>query len=217
MSSNVSARFTIALELFLKHALIQDKDRFIKAFMSNGFSIMNEEQGILCKGKFTIRLSRFTRVKGKAINTAAIGIGKDELRAFINHISVVGILLKDTLDVNLSYELDACSLLINSWINDGNDANLVIANVKSLNGIDEFSEYVVHRNPFGKLEFVSKGYDIDAEWSKMEIDATDDGEYLISLHYYTDSIDKVVEYIRDSYDKVVRIVKTVESCSCSMC
>jgi hypothetical protein len=209
--SNV--RFTITLELFFKHALLQDNDRFIKAFMSNGFSVMNEEQGILYKGRFTIRLSRFTRIKGKAINTAAIGIGKDELRAFINHVSVVRMLLKDALDINVNDELDACSLLINSWINDGNDANLIIASVKNLNGIDEFLDYIVHRNPFGKLEFVSKGSELDSEWSKMEIDATDDGEYLISLHYYTYSIDKVMEYIGNSYDKVVRVVKALESCS----
>jgi len=38
-------------------------------------------------------------------------------------------------------------------------------------------------------------------------------EYLISLHYYTYSIDKVIEYIGNSYDKVVRIVKALESCS----
>ncbi len=205
-----TARFTVTLEIFFKHVLLNDKDAFIKAFMGYGFSLLNEEQGILSKGKFTIRLSRFTRVKGKAINTAAIGISKDELRSFINHINTVRFILADML--NKRIEVNACSLLINSWVNDGNDASKVIAGVKSLDGVDEFSGYIVHRNPFGKLEFVSKDSDLNAPWSKMEIDSTDECEYLISLHYYTSSIDEVIKHIECSYDRVMSIVKALEAC-----
>ncbi len=206
-----AARFTVTLELFFKHVLLDDKDAFIKAFMGNGFSILNEEQGILSKGRFTIRLSRFTRVKGKAINTAAIGISKDELRSFINHITTVKLILADMLNKSIEDDIGACSLLINSWVNDGNDAGKVIASVKSLDGMDEFSGYIVHRNPFGKVEFVSKESDLDSPWSKIEIDSTDESEYLVSLHYYTSSIEEVIKYIECSYDRVMSIVKALEA------
>ncbi len=206
-----TARFTVTLELFFKHVLLDDKDAFIKAFMGNGFSILNEEQGILSKGRFTIRLSRFTRVKGKAINTAAIGISKDELRSFINHITTVKLILANMLNKSIEDDVEACSLLINSWVNDGNDAGKVIASVKSLDGMDEFSGYIVHRNPFGKLEFVSKESDLDAPWSKIEIDSTDESEYLISLHYYTSSIEEIIKHIECSYDRVMNIVKVLEA------
>ncbi|MEM1951648.1 MAG: hypothetical protein QXI43_06400, partial [Candidatus Nitrosocaldus sp.] len=61
---------TIALELFFKEAILADTDIFIKAMMSNGFSLMNAEQAVVARGNFTARPSRFTRMKGKGMNIA---------------------------------------------------------------------------------------------------------------------------------------------------
>ncbi len=199
------ARLTVTLEIFFKSPL-PSMDEFIRAFMSNGFSLMNQEQGVLFKGKYTVRPSRFTRVKGKAINTAAIGISLDELHQFTNHIHSLLFILRD-LNVGID-DIEYCSLLINSWIASG-IAGKVITSIKSLD--DEFPDYVYHRNPFGKIELVSKESSLDGRWSKIEIDYTEDDEYLISLHYYTDSIDGTVEFIVNSPNTLTGIVEALES------
>ncbi len=198
-------RLTITLELFLKGTL-PSMDEFIRAFMSHGFSLMNQEQCVLFKGKHTVRPSRFTRIKGKAINTAAIGISLDELHQFVNHLHSLLFILND-LNVR-GNDIEGCALLINSWIASG-IAGKVVTSIRSLDYA--FPDYVYHRNPFGKIELVSKESSLDGRWSKIEIDYTEDDEYLISLHYYTDSMDSIVEYIINSPNTLAWIVDALES------
>lgn len=209
-------RMTIALELFFKEAILADVDVFVKAMMSNGFSLMSAEQSVLARGSFTARPSRFTRMKGKGMNIAAIAIKEEQVTNYISHINLIRMIVRDEMHKSIDDELEACSLLTNAWVKGSMQASRVISsiNIRSILELKEFHGYIAHRNPFGKVEFVSvPRYDDseeEHEWSKMELDYTDEDEYLLSVHNYTNSLACVLEYLKGLSTYITSCIGAVE-------
>ncbi|MEM0445971.1 MAG: hypothetical protein QXW14_03755 [Candidatus Nitrosocaldus sp.] len=211
------ARMTIALELFFKEAILADTDAFVKAMMSNGFSLMSAEQAIVARGNFTARPSRFTRMKGKGMNIAAIAIREEQVRNYIAHINLIRMVMRDEIGRSIDDELEACSLLTNAWIKGSMQASRVVSSitVKDIMARKEFYGFIAHRNPFGKIELVSiprqdSRREEDGEWSKMELDYTEDDEYLFSLHNYTNSLARVFEHLSGLSSYIASCIRAVE-------
>ncbi|MEM4400288.1 MAG: hypothetical protein QW776_03970, partial [Candidatus Nitrosocaldus sp.] len=140
------ARMTIALELFFKEAILADTDAFVKAMMSNGFSLMSAEQAIVARGNFTARPSRFTRMKGKGMNIAAIAIREEQVRNYIAHINLIRMVMRDEIGRSIDDELEACSLLTNAWIKGSMQASRVVSSitVKDIMARKEFYGFIAH-------------------------------------------------------------------------
>lgn len=207
---------TIALELFFREAILADTDSFIRAMMSNGFSLMSAEQAVVTRGNFTTRPSRFTRMKGKGMNIAAIAIREEQVSNFIAHINLIRMVIRDEMHKSIDDELYACSLLTNAWIRGGVQASKVVSSIsaRSIAALKEFDGFIVHRNPFGKIELVSLPRQDDKEeedeWSKIELDYTDDDEYLLSVHNYTNSLARVLEHLNGLSVYITSCIKAVE-------
>ncbi|MFN4336643.1 MAG: hypothetical protein ACK4FV_03545 [Candidatus Nitrosocaldus sp.] len=210
-------KMTIALELFFKEAILADTDAFTKAMMSNGFTLMSAEQGIVARGNFTARPSRFTRMKGKGMNIAAIAIKEEQVKNYISHINLIRMVMRDEMGKSIDDELEACSLLTNAWVTGNMKASRVVSSIiaKDIMMIKEFNGFIAHRNPFGKIELVSiprqdsRGGGED-EWIKMELDYTEDDEYILSLHNYTNSLAVVLEYLTKLSSYITSYIKAVE-------
>ncbi|MEM4309860.1 MAG: hypothetical protein QXS98_03570 [Candidatus Nitrosocaldus sp.] len=209
---------TIALELFFKEAILADTDIFIKAMMSNGFSLMNAEQAVVARGNFTARPSRFTRMKGKGMNIAAIAIREEQINNFIAHINLIRMVMRDEMHKSIDDELNACSLLTNAWIRGSMQASRVVSSISTrrMVALKEFDGFIAHRNPFGKIELVSLpkqdgGEEGEREeWSKIELDYTDEDEYLFSLHNYTNSLARVLEHLNGLSVYITSRIRAVE-------
>lgn len=208
---------TIALELFFREAILADTESFIRAMMSNGFSLMSAEQGVVARGNFTTRPSRFTRMKGKGMNIAAIAIREEQVSSFIAHINLVRMVIRDEMHKSIDDELYACSLLTNAWIRGGVQASRVVSSISARHivALKEFDGFIAHRNPFGKIELVSLPRQDDKEeeeyeWSKMELDYTDDDEYLLSVHNYTNSLARVLEHLNGLSMYITSCIKAIE-------
>jgi hypothetical protein len=207
---------TIALELFFREAILADTDSFIRAMMSNGFSLMSAEQAVVTRGNFTTRPSRFTRMKGKGMNIAAIAIREEQVSNFIAHINLIRMVIRDEMHKSIDDELYACSLLTNAWIRGGVQASKVVSSIsaRSIVALKEFNGFIAHRNPFGKIELVSlprqDDKDEEDEWSKIELDYTDEDEYLLSVHNYTNSLARVLEHLNGLSVYITSCIKAVE-------
>lgn len=204
-------KMTITLELFFREAILDDPDAFVRAMMSNGFSLMSAEQSVVARGNMTARPSRFTRIKGKGMNIAAIAIREDQISSYIAHINLIRMIMRDEMGKSMDDELEACSLLTNSWVRGRARASQVLGSidVSKMISLNEFSNFIAHRNPFGKIEFVSLPGD-GQEWSKMELDYTDDDEYLLSIHNYTNTLERVFEHLRGLSSYITSCIRAVE-------
>ncbi|MCS6768603.1 MAG: hypothetical protein RMJ59_06925 [Candidatus Nitrosocaldus sp.] len=206
-------RMTMALELFFREPILADADRFVRAMMSNGFSIMSEEQHIVARGSFTARPSRFTRIRGKGMNIAAIAVTEEQIGDFISHINLIRMIVRDEMDESIDGNLRACSLLTNAWVRGSMQASRVVegASVKSITKV--LDGFIAHRNPFGKIEFVSipRGDSGEGEeWSRMELDYTDEDEYLISIHNHTYSLARIFEHLQGMSKYIAYVIGAVE-------
>ncbi len=209
-------KMTIALELFFKEAILADIDAFTKAMMSNGFTLMSAEQGIVARGNFTARPSRFTRMKGKGMNIAAIAIKEEQVKNYIAHINLIRLAMRDEMGKSIDDELEACSLLTNAWVKGNMSASRVVSSItaKDIMMVKEFQGFIAHRNPFGKIELVSiprqDGRGGEYDWSKMELDYTEDDEYLLSLHNYTNNLAVVLEHLTTLSSYITTCISAVE-------
>lgn len=208
-------RLTLSMEILFKNAVLEDSARFADAFHRNGFTMSygTPETPVMTKGQFTIRTARTPKVRGRAINVGALSVTPEEIEKFVAHVISVKAILAKELKIDLEQEFKNCWLLANAWIQTGNNSSSVLNRLRDVNDIEELGGFTCHRTPFDKLEFVSKSsqglLDYD-EWHKMEVDSTQSGEYLLSLHYHGNSMPGATEYLRKTASKLISIVTGIE-------
>jgi hypothetical protein len=210
------SRLTLSMEIFFKSAVLHDNAAFAEAFDRHGFKLSygTPESPVMARGAFTVRLGKAPRVRGRAINVAALSVAPADVPKFIDHITSVKDVLAGELGIDLRQEFRSCSLIANAWVRTGNMSDSVLGGLKDIDGIDELKEFTSHRTPFEKLEFVSGSpqglLDYD-EWQKMEIDSTPEGEYLMSLHYNGTSLEGAAEYLGKADSRIRSVIGAIES------
>ncbi|MFQ5921087.1 MAG: hypothetical protein ACE5JV_03625, partial [Nitrososphaerales archaeon] len=139
------------MEIFFKNPVMEDNNSmFADAFGRNGFvlSYGTPETPVMAKGKFTIRAARSPRIRGRAINVAALKLDGGEIERFVEHIMNVREILGKELKIDLEREFRSCAMITNAWIRTGNDSASVLGRLKDINGIEELRGFTCHRTPF---------------------------------------------------------------------
>ncbi len=209
-------RLTLSMEIFFRNAVLQDNKSFAEAFDRNGFKLSygTPESPVMAREAFTVRLGKAPKVRGRAINVAALSVAPKDIARFIDHIMSVKTILAKELGLDLEQEFTSCSLIANAWVHTDNNAESVLSRLKDINGIEDLRGFVSHRTPFAKLEFVSESarglLDYD-EWQKMEIDSTPEGEYLLSLHHNGSSLEGTTAYLGKMGEKITSVIGAIES------
>jgi hypothetical protein len=204
------------MEVFFKNSVVNNNAKFADAFASNNFSISygTPEQPVMMRDHFTVRTARAPRARGRAINVAAISISAKDIQKFVAHIMNVKEIIANKLNVDFEKELKNYTLLINAWVETRNNSLVALNKLKDINGIANLQGFTCHRTPFDKLEFMSESsqgmLDYD-EWYKIEIDSTENGEYLLSFHCHGNSIERAVEYLKVCNEKTISIVNGIEA------
>jgi hypothetical protein len=208
-------RITFSMEIFLKNPVLNDNAKFADAFVKNGFSLSygTPEQPVMMKERFTVRTARAPRVMARAINLAAISLAAKDVGKFVEYIMNVKEILAKELRVDFDSEFKNYSTLVNAWVATQNNPFDVLSKLKDVDGIGELKGFTCHRTPFDKLEFVSESsqgmLDYD-EWHKLEVDSAGPEEYLLSLHYYGNSLARATENLKKCAEKITSIVNRIE-------
>jgi hypothetical protein len=211
MASVSIKRMTISVEIFLKNALFNDSKKFADILAKHGFSPSygTPDQPVMVRDRFTVRTARTPRVRDRAMNLAAISISSNDLEGFVNHIMSVKEIVKD-LQIDLDSETRNCSVLTNAWVGTQNDPAQILNNLKDVSGIASLKGFVCHRTPFEKLECVYESQELDGEWHRVDVDYTENREYLVSMHHHGKSLADMINYLRRSAERISSIVNDIE-------